>query len=122
MGLAPQVMAWQQQRGAWRSPLPAPYAPAGRVPLGVPLLSTELGADARCGVLMGFNADTSTDPSGWLMTDVSSDVDQVASSIRIFAGRANEQTLSQAARCELILLNPAGDYTPRRIQSRYWPG
>jgi hypothetical protein len=118
MAVAPQVMAWQQRMANCAGP----FAPTmgHEAPLGTPFLADEFGPDARLAVLIGFGADPSVDPPGWVMTDVSTDLLQSVP-VRIQPGRADEQSQAQPAQLAFTLKNDSGDYTPRRPGGRYWP-
>lgn len=116
MATAPLSAAW----GRRMANTPGPLMPGGVAKRGVPLLPDEFGPDSRWGLLIGPGADPSTDPGGWPMVDVSTDVLDERE-IRIVDGRLNEQGQGQPAQLTFTLKNFDGDYTPRRQESPHFP-
>lgn len=124
MGIAAQVMAWQQQKGSWRSPLPAPFQPAASPAGGMPFLTGVLGdPNAAIVVEAAFGADLKGNPALWTWYDITTDVRQAGGQgVSISPmGRADEASQAQPAGCVLQVDNTTGDYTANHPGSKWWP-
>jgi len=67
-----------------------------------------------------FGADLTADPGTWVFTELTADL-RVPEKPTITRGRSDEAQQAQPAKCTFSLNNQAGDYTPRRAMSQYYP-